>query len=188
MIKIDKKYERQKRIEETQKSLENLVAKYEENVNKYIILAAEAKADNRISDYNQTLKFLDVVMKRKAQAKSMLHQFKLVELMRDDAKVLKNFADSITIISKETSKLFKDSTMRKAAKDLRKITENDEKNQMLFDAFVETNQESISNFESSQIEARVDKETLARVDAEVERIKNRIDATSDDRLKELLGK
>ena len=106
MNKLDKELEKQRKIDETRQNLEELVAKYEDNEKEYIALAAEAKADNRMTDYKQTLVYLKVVMARKAQAKSMLHQFKLIELNRDEAKASKAFMDSMLIISKETNKIF----------------------------------------------------------------------------------
>lgn len=188
MNKIDKELERQRKIDETREKLEDLVAKHEENAKKFLALVIEAKLDNRVNDYNQTLKYYDYALKRKAKAKSMLHQFKLIELIRDDAAASKAFADSIVMISKETSKLFKDSSMRKAMKELYKVKDTDEKSNMLMDAFMDTVPDFMGDIDSMPAEQGIDKETIAQVDAEVARVKSSIETTSDDRLKELLGK
>ena len=187
MNKLDKELEKQRKIDETRQNLEELVAKYEDNEKEYIALAAEAKADNRMTDYKQTLVYLKVVMARKAQAKSMLHQFKLIELNRDETKASKAFMDSMLIISKETNKLFNGITVHKATKNLRKMSSDMEKNQMLMTSFLETTQASLGNLEDETIMPNVDKEVEERINQEVDKIKNNIDSTPDDRLQELLG-
>lgn len=187
MNKLDKELEKQRKIDETRQNLEELVAKYEDNEKEYIALAAEAKADNRMTDYKQTLVYLKVVMARKAQAKSMLHQFKLIELNRDEAKASKAFMDSMLIISKETNKLFNGITVHKTTKNLRKMSSDMEKNQMLMTSFLETTQASLGNLEDETIMPNVDKEVEERINQEVDKIKNNIDSTPDDRLQELLG-
>ena len=184
MNKLDKELEKQRKIDETRQNLEELVAKYEDNEKEYIALAAEAKADNRMTDYKQTLVYLKVVMARKVQAKSMLHQFKLIELNRDEAKASKAFMDSMLIISKETNKLFNGITVHKATKNLRKMSSDMEKNQMLMTSFLETTQASLGN---ETIMPTIDKEVEERINQEVDKIKNNIDSTPDDRLQELLG-
>lgn len=187
MNKLDKELEKQRKIDETRQNLEELVAKYEDNEKEYIALAAEAKADNRMTDYKQTLVYLKVVMARKAQAKSMLHQFKLIELNRDEAKASKAFMDSMLIISKETNKLFNGITVHKVTKNLRKMSSDMEKNQMLMTSFLETTQASLGNLEDETIMPNVDKEVEERINQEVDKIRNNIDSTPDDRLQELLG-
>lgn len=187
MNKLDKELEKQRKIDETRQNLEELVAKYEDNEKEYITLAAEAKADNRMTDYKQTLVYLKVVMARKAQAKSMLHQFKLIELNRDEAKASKAFMDSMLIISKETNKLFNGITVHKTTKNLRKMSSDMEKNQMLMTSFLETTQASLGNLEDETIMPNVDKEVEERINQEVDKIRNNIDSTPDDRLQELLG-
>lgn len=188
MNKINKELERQRKIDETRGKLEELVAKHEENEKKFLSLVIEAKLDNRMTDYNQTLRYYDRARKRTIKAKSMLHQFKLIELIRDDAQASKAFADSIVMISKETSKILKNSSNRKVMKELRKVKENEEKTNMLIDVFIDTTQDTFDDVDSMQDDSGIDKDTLAQVDAELSRAKGTIETTSDDRLKELLGK
>lgn len=184
---IDKEFERQKKIEETKKNLEELVAKYEQNENAYIALAARAKSENRISDYNKTLNFLRVVLTRKQQAKSMLHQFELLELYHDEAKASQSFMDSMVMISEETNKLFKNNKMKKVSKAIKKSSSEMEKNQMMMTMLLESTQDSLSSIDDTLETSNIDDEMQQRIDAELLKISNGIEKSLDEKLNDLIG-
>ena len=58
MKKEEKEWQRQKKIEETQYNLEQFIGKCIEHEKQYIALAAQAKAEKRMRDYQQSLQFL----------------------------------------------------------------------------------------------------------------------------------
>lgn len=185
MKKEEKEWQRQKKIEETQYNLEQFIGKCIEHEKQYIALAAQAKAEKRMRDYQQTLQFLKAIIARKEQVKSMLHQFKLIKLAKDEAESSKMFMESMILISNETNKLYKNNDMSRQAKKLSQSMDKLHENQEMMNIFLESTQDTLNSFDQSTDVAQLDEELQLRINQEIEQIENQISASPEERLKDL---
>lgn len=185
MKKEEKEWRRQKKIEETQYNLEQFIGKCIEHEKQYISLAAQAKAEKRMRDYQQTLQFLKAIIARKEQVKSMLHQFKLIKLAKDEAESSKMFMESMILISNETNKLYKNNDMSRQAKKLSQSMDKLHENQEMMNIFLESTQDMLNSFDQSTDMAQLDEELQLRINQEIEQIENQISTSPEERLKDL---
>lgn len=183
--KQDKLIEKKMLVKKTEQNLNNLLAKYEAKEKDLISLAAVAKNDGRINDYNQTITYLKMFLVRKEKTKSMLHQIKMLALLRDDAELSKEYLNSMRILSEETSKIYDASSMKKTSEEFRKMTANIEKNQSLFDYFMDEVDTSYQALNDENATVKIDDEVDQRVNAELEKIQSNLDSDIDKKLNNL---
>lgn len=183
--KQDKLIEKKMLVKKTEQNLNNLLAKYDAREKDLISLAAVAKNDGRVNDYKQTISYLKMIIVRKEKTKSMLHQIKMLALLRDDAELSKEYLNSMRILSEETSKIYGTSTMKKTSQEFRKMTANIEKNQSLFDYFMDEVDTSYQALSDESATVNIDDEINQRVSAELEKIQVNLDSDIDKKLNNL---
>ncbi len=183
--KQDKLIETKMLVKKTEQNLNNSIAKYDAREKDLISLAAVAKNDGRINDYKQTISYLKMIIVRKEKTKSLLHQFKMLELFRDDAELSKEYINSMRILSKETSKIYGASTIKQTSKEFRKMMANIEKNQSLFDYLMNEVDTSCQALNDESVTVNIDEEINQRVNAELEKIQSNLDSDIDKKLNNL---
>lgn len=183
--KQDKIIEKKMLVKKTEQNLNNLLAKYDAKEKELISLAALAKSEGRTTDYKQTISYLKMYLIRIDKTKSMLHQIRMLALLRDDAELSKEYLNSMRILSEETRKIYDASSMKKTTEEFRKMTMNVEKNQSLFDYFMDEVDSSYQTLNDESSTIAIDDEVNQRVDAELEKIQSNLDGEIDKKLSNL---
>lgn len=151
----------------TQK-MSNLLAKVTAKEAELLKLAAIAKREGRSRDYNQTLVYLKMYIARKEKTKSMLHQLQLIELIKDDAELSKQYVDSMRVISDETAKLYGGTDIRKTRKKFRRMSFEMEKSKGLLDFFLEEVDSTYELLANDNENIEIDKELEDQINKRIQ--------------------
>ena len=180
MSKMDKEFERKAQIQKTKKNFKMYYERYAQQEEELIVLAAQCKKENRMLDYKQTIETLKYISNGKRKMSKYIYQIELVEILKDEGQIGKEFVRLMGEVDQETADIYKSININEA----KKIAENNRKiavQQQTFNEYLQ----SIADTENGATESDIDldKELMdkinALVDGENTKTNKTVDANSD---------
>ena len=180
MTKMDKEFERKAQIQKTKKNFKMYYERYAQQEEELIVLAAQCKKENRMLDYKQTIETLKYISNGKRKMSKYIYQIELVEILKDEGQIGKEFVRLMGEVGQETADIYKSININEA----KKIAENNRKiavQQQTFNEYLQ----SIADTENGATESDIDldKELMdkinALVDGENTKTNKTVDANSD---------